>query len=183
MHGDLECSGDAHQLCIQRHTTTAQFYATLSCLNYGDFPGAIGTLGLTRRCAEAVGIDWWKSGVGRCIQGKRAEREARAARRYAAQHGGDGEVLPPRLTVEEIDVDAEASELEYLGHQGRKLLRESVKRTRKAGVTKSCTIRIDSTIKHGYRECIVDGGVWKGCDDGHAATDFVRIIEKEYKNL
>lgn len=183
MHGDLECAGNAHQLCLHAHVPLEQFYAALTCLNYGDFPGGIGTVGLTRRCADAVVIDWWKSGVGRCIQGKKAEREARHAVRYAKKFGGAGEVLPPIPSPEELDVDADAADLEYLGHQAQKRLRESIKRTNAAGISKSCTIRIASTIKHEYRECVVDDGVWKGCDDGHEVADFIRVIEKEYKNL
>lgn len=182
MHGDLECAGNAHQLCVHAHAPLDKFYATLTCMNFGNFPGAIGTVALTRRCANTAGIDWWRSGVGKCIQGKRAEREGRAAERYARLTGTEVK-LPAEPRVEDIDPWAEADELDHLGHEGRRRLRESVKRTKEAGVSKSCTIRIESTIKHSPRECIVDGGVWKSCDDGHAASDFVRVITKEWENL
>lgn len=182
MHGDLECAGNAHQLCVRAHAPLDKFYATLSCMNYGNFPGAIGTVALTRRCADTAGIDWWRSGVGQCIQGKRAEREGRAAERYAWLTGTEVEV-PPIPAIEDIDEWAEADELDHLAHEGRRRLRESVKYTQAEGVSKSCTIRIASTLKQGPRECIVDGGVWKGCDDGHAASDFARVIRKEWDNL
>ena len=42
----------------------------MQCMNYGTFPGAIGTLDLAKRCAKTVGVDWEQSGVGRCIEGK-----------------------------------------------------------------------------------------------------------------
>jgi len=179
MHGDIECAGNAHQLCLAEHLDLKQFYASLSCMNFGSFPGAIGTVALTRKCAETNGVDWWQSGVGRCIQGQRAEREGRAARRLASREWNVQEAYPAVF-----DVDDEDAELEYLAHEARRLLRQSVRRTHKAEVTKSCTIDIASTIKHDRRRrCIVDGGVWKGCDDGHAPADFVRVIEKEWKAL
>lgn len=178
MHGDIECAGNAHQLCLAHYLYLRPFYASLACMNYGDFPGNIGSVAFTRKCAEQNGIDWWKSGVGRCIEGRNAERQGRAAQRFIKAKGKGKEKYP-----EYFDVDEEESP-EYLGRQGRRLLRESIQRTKEAGVTKSCTIDITSTIKHeGKRRCIVDGGVWKGCDDGHTPADFVRVIEKEWKNL
>ncbi len=180
MHGDLECAGNAHQLCVRAHAPLDKFYATLSCMNYANFPGAIGTVALTKRCATTAGIDWWRSGVGACIEGKEAQLAGREAEREAWLMGIPEE-LPP--VPEWVDEWAEAAELDHLAEEGRRRLRDSVKRTSKEGVTKSCTIRIASTLKHTPRECMVDGGAWKGCDDGHAASDFARVIRQEWDNL
>lgn len=51
-----------------------------------------------------------------------------------------------------------------LKKEAKELFRKNVESTIRANVSRSCTIRIGSTIKHGYRQCVVDGGVWKGCD-------------------
>jgi hypothetical protein len=163
MHGDLECAGNAHQLCVRAHAPLDKFYATLSCMNYANFPGAIGTVALTKRCATTAGIDGWRSGVGACIEGKEARLAGREAEREAWLTGVPEE-LPP---IPEVDEWAEAAELDHLAPEGRKRLKESVKRT----------------IKDAPRECIVDGGAWKGCDDGHAASDFARVIRQEWDNL
>lgn len=178
MHGDIECAGNAHQLCVAAHTSLEQFYAVVSCMNY-DFPGAIGTVALTRRCSETAGIDWWGSGVGRCVQGKHAAHDGRSAQRLAALTGKNQEVMPQLWDVEDEDAP-----LEHLGAEGKRRLHDSVARVHRAGVTKSCTIDITSTITHDKRRrCVVDSGVWKGCDDGHTAADFVRVIKKEWKAL
>ncbi|BEJ12638.1 hypothetical protein CspHIS471_0210980 [Cutaneotrichosporon sp. HIS471] len=182
MHGDLECAGNAHQLCVRAHAPLDKFYATLSCMNYANFPGVIGTTALTRKCADTAGIDWWRSGIGACIEGKEAERAGRLAEREAWLTGTEIKI-PRVLAEEEIDEWADADALDPLAEEGRKRLVDSVKYTIKEGVTKSCTIRIASTLKPAPRECVVDGGVWKGCDDGHAASDFARVIKQEWANL
>lgn len=61
-----------------------------------------------------------------------------------------------------------------MGRQGVKLLVKSVERSRQEGAERSCTIRIGGGADEGKggnggnggrgRECVVDGGVWKGCD-------------------
>jgi hypothetical protein len=52
-----------------------------------------------------------------------------------------------------------------LAKEGYELLRDNVEQTLEANVSRSCTIKIDSTIaKGGVRTCQVDGGVWTGCD-------------------
>ena len=98
-------------------------------MNYQTpFPSDIGRTELARRCAKAVGVDWEKSGVGRCIEGKEGKREG-------------------------------------LAKEGYELLRENVVMTNKENVTTSCTIQIESKVaKEGKRTCVVDGGVWKGCN-------------------
>ncbi len=60
--------------------------------------------------------------------------------------------------------------------RGLDLLTESVKRSTKAGVTKSCTVRVG-----GEEWCIMDGGKWKECDRGHEVKDLVAEIERRYK--
>ncbi|KAK4685793.1 hypothetical protein P7C73_g4352, partial [Tremellales sp. Uapishka_1] len=144
-HGPLECIGNAHQLCLQQHLPLETFYAVLSCMDFTTpFPDQIGSLELTKHCAEIAGVNWDESGVGRCIEGKKGK----------------------------------------LGKEAKRALWLNAKRTRETGVERSCTIEIQSTIvREKKRVCVVDGGVWTGCDDGHTAADFVRVIEDEYKNL
>lgn len=52
-------------------------------------------------------------------------------------------------------------------------LRESFNRTTEAGVTKSCTVRLDGNIR-----CIRDGGQWKDCDGGHSPEDLIADIRQ-----
>ena len=78
-------------------------------------------------------MDWWKSGVGQCIQGKKAEK----------------------------DDAKKAAKTGKLGKEGKRLLEESVKIVQERKVEKSCTIDIGEV---GKRRCVVDGGVWTGCD-------------------
>jgi hypothetical protein len=53
-----------------------------------------------------------------------------------------------------------------LGREAEELLWESSKKTREMEVLRSCTIHIDTTVQAGkkHRTCMVDGGVWSGCD-------------------
>ncbi|KAF7186179.1 Gamma-interferon-responsive lysosomal thiol protein [Pseudocercospora fuligena] len=51
------------------------------------------------------------------------------------------------------------------------LLKASFNRTRSAGVTKSCTVRLNNEIR-----CIRDGGEWKDCPGGHTVDDLVKDI-------
>lgn len=51
-------------------------------------------------------------------------------------------------------------------------LQASFNRTRDAGVTKSCTVRLNGEIR-----CVRDGGEWKECNGGHEASDLVSDIE------
>ncbi|KXT13315.1 hypothetical protein AC579_7225 [Pseudocercospora musae] len=51
------------------------------------------------------------------------------------------------------------------------LLKASFNRTRTAGVTKSCTVRLNNEIR-----CIRDGGEWKDCPRGHNVYDLVKDI-------
>lgn len=169
LHGELECIGNAHQICLQEHLDTATFYANIACQNYENFPGDIGKLALTRRCAETNKVDWWKSGVGQCIQGKKAEHD-------------DGK---------------KAAEKGKVGKEARRLLLDNVKNTLARGEKSTCVIEIATSKKQQRRRCKVDHGVWTGCDvsqytlggiqlisqDGHTATDFVRVIEEEWEAL
>lgn len=61
------------------------------------------------------------------------------------------------------------------GAFGVQLLRESVQRSTEAGVTKSCTVRLDNKIY-----CIRDGGEWKDCPGGPGVNDLVIAVEKLY---
>ena len=176
-HGTLECLGNAHQLCLHKHLSLEDFYANVACQNYQSLPGEIGHVEYTKQCAKASSVDWEESGVGRCIE-------------HEQKHG--------------------------LGKEARGLLRDNVRDTAERNVSMSCTIVIASTmVRGGERRCVVDGGVWTGCDvslisfrcgdarriikrswtilavrkglltmqDGHTASDFVRVIEAEYENL
>ncbi|CCC13279.1 unnamed protein product [Sordaria macrospora k-hell] len=61
------------------------------------------------------------------------------------------------------------------GALGMALLKDSVKRSADAGVTKSCTVRLDNEIF-----CIRDGGQWSDCPHGSSVNDLVLAVEKLY---
>ena len=62
------------------------------------------------------------------------------------------------------------------GAKGVGLLRDSVRRSTEAGVTKSCTVRLDDEVY-----CVRDGGVWQDCPSGAGVNDLVLAIEKKYR--
>jgi hypothetical protein len=157
-------------------------------MNFEQFPGDIGKVELTKRCAEASGVDWWESGVGQCIEGRR--------RPHLAAGGKNG-----RVNEDETPEDRDDTHLP-LGKEGHQRFLRNVRKTQRTGITTSCTIEIASSLAQGgKRICVVDGGVWKGCDvsvstrykldrklieilqDGHTAADFVRVIETEWDSL
>ena len=57
------------------------------------------------------------------------------------------------------------------GEFAKNLLQASFNRTTDAGVSKSCTVRLNGEVR-----CIRDGGEWKDCDGGHEASDLVADI-------
>lgn len=59
------------------------------------------------------------------------------------------------------------------GAYGLSLLRDSVRRTAKANVTTSCTIRLNHEIY-----CVRDDGEWKDCPNGSGVNDLIIAIEK-----
>ncbi|KAK1838624.1 gamma interferon inducible lysosomal thiol reductase [Colletotrichum chrysophilum] len=63
------------------------------------------------------------------------------------------------------------------GALGLGMLRDSVRRSKGAGVTKSCTVRLDNEIY-----CIRDGGEWKDCPHGSGVNDLVIAIEKLHRS-
>lgn len=67
--------------------------------------------------------------------------------------------------------------LEDYGGTGVGLLRDSVRRSIDAGVTASCTVRLNEEIY-----CIRDGGEWRDCPSGAGVNDLVIAIEKQYQS-
>ncbi|KII95217.1 hypothetical protein PLICRDRAFT_34060 [Plicaturopsis crispa FD-325 SS-3] len=63
------------------------------------------------------------------------------------------------------------------GAEGIKLLQNSVKATAELGIQKSCTILIN------WKQVCIHDGTWKECEEGHAATDFIRQINNEYDRI
>jgi hypothetical protein len=63
------------------------------------------------------------------------------------------------------------------GGFGMGMLRDSVRRSTQAGVTKSCTVRLNEEIY-----CIRDGGGWKDCPNGPGVNDLVIAVEKLYQS-
>ena len=61
--------------------------------------------------------------------------------------------------------------------KGLDLLEASVERSEKAGVKKSCTVRVD-----GKEWCVRDGGQWKDCDGGHKVDDLVKEVQRRYNS-
>ena len=134
--GQLECIGNAQELCLYHHLPLSTFYPILSCLNFqSPFPDQIGHVDIVQQCVKAAKVDWWESGIGECIQGKKPKNPHKVIR--------NGE----------------------LGEEARRRLLSSVKETANRGIEKSCTIEIESTlVKKRKRVCLVDDGVWIGCD-------------------
>ena len=62
--------------------------------------------------------------------------------------------------------------------KGLDLLEASVERSEKAGVKKSCTVRVG-----GEQWCVRDGGEWKNCDQGHQVNDLVKEVERRYEAI
>lgn len=62
------------------------------------------------------------------------------------------------------------------GAFGQNMLRGSVKRTAAAGVTKSCTVRLNNEIY-----CVRDDHEWKECPSGPGVNDLVTAVEKLYQ--
>ena len=62
------------------------------------------------------------------------------------------------------------------GEHGIELLRESVNRTANAGVTKSCTIRLNKQIR-----TVRDGGRWKDYEGGHDVEELISDIKRLYQ--
>lgn len=62
------------------------------------------------------------------------------------------------------------------GAYGMGLLRNSVTRSKKAGVSTSCTVRLN-----GKTRCVADGGRFKDCEAGSNPKDLIRDIKKLYE--
>ena len=63
------------------------------------------------------------------------------------------------------------------GGFGVDMLRDSVRRSTQAGVTKSCTVRLNEEIY-----CVRHGGEWTDCPNGPGINDLVIAIEKLYRS-
>lgn len=115
LHGDKECAGNIHQLCVQElgpvsssNTSALASFASskmkskirtpsrpppreiesalvppsplppvwsfIQAQNYFD-PRKIGSLEYAQMCADAVGLEWEKSGVAKCVNGAGGEGE------------------------------------------------------------------------------------------------------------
>ncbi|KAL9104056.1 MAG: hypothetical protein Q9163_000953 [Psora crenata] len=61
--------------------------------------------------------------------------------------------------------------------KGLDLLEASMKRSQKAGVENSCTVRVA-----GEKWCRRDGAEWEDCPDGHMVKDLVRAVEEQRKS-
>lgn len=134
------------------------------------FPGDIGMISLTRKCLEIQNLDWWESGVGGCITGLDGDGDRDSIGNLASQDRPGSFERGDIENEDEDDIDEEKGIGKekrdgMLGKEARKLLWKSVVRTEKMEIQKSCTIVIESTIKHERkRVCQVDRGVWTGCD-------------------
>lgn len=62
------------------------------------------------------------------------------------------------------------------GGLGMGLLRDSIRRTKDAGVINSCTVRLNEEIY-----CIRDGGKWRDCPNGPGVNDLIIAVEKLYQ--
>ncbi|KAH0545529.1 hypothetical protein FGG08_000360 [Glutinoglossum americanum] len=57
------------------------------------------------------------------------------------------------------------------------LLRKSMERSAQAGVTTSCTVRLNEEVR-----CVLDSGEWKDCEKGHEVDDLVQDIKALYQD-
>ncbi|OTA69338.1 hypothetical protein K449DRAFT_322280 [Hypoxylon sp. EC38] len=96
----------------------------------------------------------------------------------------DYKSIPQRELVEDCALE-HAIDFEELnkcatkdnGAFGLSMLRESVQRTADAGVTKSCTVRLNEEVY-----CIRDGGEWTDCPSGPGVNDLVIAVEKLHRS-
>lgn len=90
----------------------------------------------------------------------------------------DYEDIPKRELVEDCALEHGIS-MQHLndcmnkddGSMDVKMLQASFNRSADAGVTKSCTVRLNGNVR-----CIRDGGEWKECEGGSKAEDLVSDI-------
>jgi hypothetical protein len=80
--------------------------------------------------------------------------------------------LEHAVDFEELNKCASADD----GSHGLALLRKSVSRSRDAGVSTSCTVRLNNEVF-----CVHDDGQWKDCPHGSTVNDLVLSIEKLYR--
>jgi hypothetical protein len=59
------------------------------------------------------------------------------------------------------------------GAYAMQMLQESVTRSKDAGVTTSCTVRVDGDFW-----CIRDDGAWKNCSEGSTPKDLVKVVKE-----
>ncbi|KAA8570824.1 hypothetical protein MFRU_011g01180 [Monilinia fructicola] len=90
--------------------------------------------------------------------------------------------IPDRSLVEDcalehgMDFDKlNACTVQDDGGYGMGMLRDSVRRSTEAGVTKSCTVRLNEEIF-----CIRDGRKWTDCPGGSEPNDLILAVEKLY---
>lgn len=96
----------------------------------------------------------------------------------------DYQDIPKRELVEDcalehgIDVEKLAScTNEEDGTLSVERLQKSFNRTTEAGVTKSCTVRLNNEVR-----CIRDGGEWSDCEGGSTPEDLVKDIWDLWKD-
>lgn len=90
----------------------------------------------------------------------------------------DYEKIPQRALVEDcalehgIDMDRlQQCTVDDEGAMSVDLLKDSFNRSASAGVTRSCTVRLNNEIR-----CIRDDGEWKDCEGGSSVDDLVKDI-------
>lgn len=62
------------------------------------------------------------------------------------------------------------------GGMAAEMLQESFNRSSEAGVSKSCTVRLNGKVR-----CVRDGGEWVDCEGGSEAKDLVQDVLEEYE--
>jgi Gamma interferon inducible lysosomal thiol reductase (GILT) len=151
MHGPEECMGNIVELCAANIYPDPKIYLGFTmCLtrDYKDIPQH----DLMADCALEHGMDLAK--LDECA---------------VRDDGGFG-VGMLRDSVRR-STDVRPSPLFSI------LLRNMLISILQAGVTKSCTVRVNEEIY-----CIRDGGKWKDCPNGPGVNDLVIAIEKLYRS-
>ena len=83
------------------------------------------------------------------------------------------EVLTKSASEQAVDFDKVNECISSDHGGGQELLRDSVTRSKDAGVKYSCTVRVDDQVW-----CIRDSGTWKECSHGSSVDSLVQHIKE-----
>ncbi|GAA6054872.1 hypothetical protein JCM3770_004262 [Rhodotorula araucariae] len=148
MHGEPECRGNVQQLCAAHYWGEHE--------SEGDEGLRVSVKG------RMAWQDWWNF-----VQCMNYDDRSRVGSEAAAKRCA---LIAGREWNDDLKGCVE-------GRQGRELLRASIRRAKRLGVQKSCTVLIEEE-----QVCIHDG-TWKACPGGHEVRDFAREVREAWLAL